>query len=317
VSAFFSIVPKVETLRISLISVCIGFLVSLAPGCDDQVQTGGFVEFNPPQELKAYSANDSTVNLTWSPSPDAGESSFLGYIVEFNGGEDSLGASQLAYGAAPLLAGIRVFTLYSYRSDGPRSNGATIRWAPAARFDTPVTITEFFIQNPTRASGFNVGSQSTDPSAMSLDVIDSAVINLMDLYLFGGSGQITTPLALWSAHLFRGDLKQTMFSSVTHSSTTLDFPLAAFPDDVTFVKDTIAALDNTIYYAKIQGDVTDTLFARIHVRIVPGLSFPNRAVEIRVSLQRVPGVPYAALAPENSIWRRPQSTTLRMSHCCS
>jgi len=283
--------------------MCLVPFVLLAAGCGDNLQTGNVeLTFSPPVDLKAYAASETVVSLSWSASPDAAESSFLGYIVELEGEEDSIPASSLSYLADSLSPGTKTFIAYAYRSDGPRSSGATIRWAPAARFDSPVVLTEFNLQDPARLSGLNVGSQSTDPSSLPLDQIDSSVTNLMDLYLFGGSGQIDAPLALWSANRFLGTLKQAKFSTVVHSATDLNVPLSSFPEIASFMKDTIVVSNNTIYYAKIQGDNFDTLYARIHVRILPGLVFPNRQVEIRISLQRVPGVLYAVI-PRGIPWR--------------
>jgi hypothetical protein len=277
-------------------------------GCGENIETSNVAfTFSPPVDLKAYSLHASAVTLSWLASPDAGEASFLGYIVEVDGKEDSLSAVSLTYVADSLSAGASTFTVFAYRSDGPRSSGATIRWAPAARFDVPVTLTEFSLQDPSRHSGLDVGSQSTDPGSLPLDQIDSSVTNLMDLYLFGGSGQIESPLALWSANRFLGTLKQTKFSTVAHSSTDLDLPLSSFPDIASFVRDTVIIAHNTIYYAKVQGDNADTLYARIHVSILPGLTFPNRVVQIRISLQRAPGVFYA-VAPKGIPWKQ----TLKM-----
>jgi len=266
----------------------------IVTGCGENIQESTpALTFGPPQDLKAISSGESTVMLSWSAAPGADDASFLGYIVQWGSTRDTVAKTELSYVADSLASGVTLFTISSYQSDGPPSNGATIRWAPAARFDAPMVVSEFTLQDPTRLSGFNVGSQSTDPSPIAMEPIDSAVVNLVDLYLFGGSGQLEAPLALWSAHFFRGDLKQTKFSTFVHSANSLDFPVSSFPDFASFIKDTVILTDNTIYYARISGDNLDTLYARIHVRIVPVLNFPNRTIEIRVSLQRVPGVLFA------------------------
>ena len=286
-------------------------LVLFVAGCGENLEMPGTgLTFNPPVSIRAYSTSESAVALSWLPSPDAGGSTFLGYIVGFDGMEDSLQALSLTYLADSLSVGAKTFTVYSYRSDGPRSPGATIRWAPAARFDSPIVLTEFNQQDPARQSGLDVGSQSTDPGSLPLDQIDSSVTNLMDLYLFGGSGQIEEPLALWSASRFLGSLKQTRFSTVSHSATDLNLPLSAFPEIASFVRDTVILSNNTIYYAKILGDNADTLYARVHVKILSGSFFPNRAIEVRISLQRIPGVLYA-IAPREILWK----TDLRSILC--
>ena len=123
---------------------------------------------------------------------------------------------------------------------------------------------------------------------------DTNITRSMDLLLHGSNGVVEFPLALWGAHLFQVGLRQTKFSTVSDSAANLDFPRTAFPDVATFVNDSAVVLHNRIYYLFIQGDsLGEYLYARIHVSVTPGLVFPNREVVINVSLQRVPGLPFA------------------------
>jgi hypothetical protein len=128
---------------------------------------------------------------------------------------------------------------------------------------------------------------------MIIDLTNPTVQQTMDFYVNGGTEQIEEHLALWSAHLYFGNFNRTVFSTHTDASPSLDYALAAFPTDITFTKDSIAVVDNTIYYARVVGDPQEQNYVRIHVHVRPGTAFPNRAVEIRLSLQRVPGLLYA------------------------
>jgi hypothetical protein len=124
------------------------------------------------------------------------------------------------------------------------------------------------------------------------------VLFRMDLYLYGGVGQLEDPLALWSASRFRTDLRKTAFSSVRHQSSTLDLPLSSFPAAETFLQDTVLLSNNTIYYARVTGNSRfDTLYARIHVIIPSGQRWPDRTVLMTVSLQRVVGLRFAEFLP--------------------
>ncbi len=249
--------------------------------------------FGPPQDLKALSVNDSTVSLQWSAAVGASDSLFQGYVVQWDSNQDSVSKTILSYTVDSLSPGQKEFTVRSFKADGQVSDGAVITWAPAARFDSIYTVFENASSNLVRPEGFNVGTRTTDPSVMVIDLTNSTVLETMDFYFSGGSGQISQPLAMSSARVLFGSLNQTLFSSVTHLSPSLDFPLSLFPDAASFTKDTIAVSDNMIYYARVIGDPGETNYARIHLHVSPGTAFPDRVIEVQVSLQRVPDLLFA------------------------
>ena len=274
-------------------------LISLAIGCGDNLQTPPIVvSLDPPTALKALAVNQSSINVQWSAAVGSSDSSFRGYIVGVGSRQDTLPKSALSFTAMALPSGESVFLISSLLLSGAHSDAATIRWAPAARFDSAFTVFESNTIVSIRPEGFNVGTSTTNPSVMLIDLTDPLVQRTMDLYINGGTRQMEQPLALWSANLYFGNFNRTLFSTQMNFSPTLDYPLPSFPSDITFIKDTITIVDNTIYYAKVIGDPQQVNYARIHVRIRPGTSFPNRVVEIRVSLQRVPGLLYAFDARE-------------------
>jgi len=263
--------------------------------CEDNMQSPIYaVTFGPPENLSAVSQSVSSVTLHWTPGVGAGDSTFLGYIIAFNGIEDTVPKTVLGYVAESLAPGAVRFDVSSYQSGGPRSDAATIVWAPATRFEIDAIVVEFFLQEPGRISGFSVGSQTRTPYALPIEPIDTLVLRDLDFYLFGSNGVIEAPLSLFGAVIYRSDLRITKFSTVIDSSADLNFPLKTFPHDSTFSRDTVRVNDNRIYYLKIEGDApADVLYARVHVSITPGLAFPFRQVVVNVSLQRQPGVPYA------------------------
>jgi hypothetical protein len=277
-------------------ALCIsGLTAALLSACGEHMDSPVYaVTFGPPQSLSAVSQSASSVTLHWQPGTGADDPTFLGYIVVINGTEDSIPKTELGYLASSLPAGPTQFVVHSYQSDGPRSDAASITWAPADRQEINAIVTEYFNQAPTRLSAFSVGSQTRNPMALPVTLSDTNITRAMDLLLHGSNGVVEFPMALWSAHLFQVGLRRTMFSTVSDSSANLDFPRTSFPGEATFVADSVLVQHNRIHYVRITGDSPgDTLYARIHVSITPNRFFPNREIIINVSLQRTPGVPFA------------------------
>jgi hypothetical protein len=92
-----------------------------------------------------------------------------------------------------------------------------------------------------------------------------------------------------------------MFSTVTTAAASLDTALAAFPGDATFTEHLIPVNDNVIYYARVSTSTSEIHYIRIHVN-VSGAVYPDRSAVIRLSIQRVAGVPSAAAGiPERDV----------------
>ena len=280
--------------RISSLSIA-GLATLLFSACGEHMDSPVFaVTFGPPQNLSAVSQSATSVTLHWQPGIGADDPTFLGYIVVINGAEDSIPKTQLGYLADSLPPGPAQFTVHSYQSDGPRSDAAMITWAPAERLEINAIVTEYFNQVPTRLSAFTLGSQTRDPMSLPVTLSDTNVTRAMDLLLHGSNGVVEFPLALWSAHLFQVGLRTSQFSTVSDSAANLDFARTTFPDEGTFIADSVLVQHNRIHYVRITGDSPgDTLYARIHVTITPNRVFPNREIIINISLQRTPGIPFA------------------------
>ncbi len=276
------------------LSPLVVLLAVLAFGCGENLQTQAPASpFGPPSDLKAVSLSQSSVRIHWSAASGSTDSLFRGYSVQVGNRRDTLSKSVVSFVADQLPVGEALFSVYSLRTDGIRSEAATIRWAPAARFDSAFNVFENNTLTSSRPEGFNVGTATTNPSVMVIDPLSQTVQQTMDFYFNGGTPQVRQPLSVWSANLFIGSFNRTKFSTETDSSGSLDYPLVVFPAENTFTKDSVSVVDNTIYYAKVIGDPQQVNYARIHLRLKPGTVFPNRVVEVRVSLQRAPGLLYA------------------------
>ncbi len=270
-------------------------LIILSAGCGDNLPTPStpVTSFGPPTELKALSVNSSTVRIQWSAAVAANDSTFAGYVILWGSKQDSVPKSVLGFTIDSLSSGVHTFSIKARKSSGERSAAAAIVWAPAERFDSTYVLFENNSAISTRAEAFNVGTRTTNPSTMILDPLDPVVQQTMDFAFYGGSGQIEQPLAMWGASHYVGALNETRFSTVTQSAVSLDLPLAAFPAEDTFTKDSITVVDNTVYYARVIGDPGEVNYVRLHLRVRPGLIFPDRVIEVHLSLQRVPSLLYA------------------------
>jgi len=274
-------------------SICaVTLLAGLLWGCGDN-QSGPGLDYTlePPAAVRAFSADSTHVRVHWDRSVSATESNFGGYLLSWGTVTDTLSASVLRFTAGPLPPGLTQFTLRSRRTDGRVSAPISISWAPAARFDaSPLVIYEIDDSTSGRPTGIDAGTQTTNPIAV---VITPSAEGTLDFFLQGRAGQ---PLLLSSANQYLSAWNVTLFSTESIAAPTLDTALAAFPAGITFSLLNVPVADNTIYFARIEGAPGEVHYIRIHVR-VPAGTFPSRAIEVRLSLQRAPGVPVAAARP--------------------
>jgi hypothetical protein len=269
------------------------FFVALGSGCGPNEATDPTLStIGPPQNLKSVSLNKSTVGLKWDPPLGASDSSFAGYTVQYGNRTDTLARVSTTYVADSLGAGESTFAVSVRTKDGRSGDGAMIRWAPAERFVSAITLTEYTTLEASRLAGLRVGGKTTDPVAVA---VNPATVNTFDIYLYGGApAPAALPLFLWSASLFTGaTYRATVFSSVQHSSSTLNYYTDAFPAASTFTLTSVQVTDNTIYYARVVGDnSSETHYVRILVQGIAG-GYPARSIRVTISLQRVPGLQYA------------------------
>jgi hypothetical protein len=215
-----------------------------------------------------------------------------GYRIAYLGREDTVPKATLFYVASSLPAGEALFTVYARTISGRQSDGASIQWAPAARFDSALVLQEFQTEDLSVNCCLDVGSAFQDPSVLSFSSPYARLY--VDLFVWGEGtsvGQTSSPLELHSASLYSSAYNATLFSPVTHTATSLAYPLGEFPQE--FSLTSIPVQDNTIYYVRVLGENGAVYFARVHVRVLGGTA-PNRTIAVRISLQRTPGLPMAA-----------------------
>jgi len=242
----------------------------------------------PPTGLAALSLDSAHVRLSWTAPQDASDTSFAGYVVAWGSTSDTVARTAVQFTAGPLARGAAAFSVRSLLKSGQASDAATITWAPAWRFDQPpMVVTEYYPSFQTGTPGVSAGSAVRDPALVGL--IDIRADTMLDFYLYGLP---TGPLQLVSANGHDVSWHATVFSTQMTASSDLNAPLAAFPADNTFTLQSVTATDNTIFYAKISGNSGDSYYIRVHIHLTGG-SYPQRTAEVRISLQRVPLLPYA------------------------
>ncbi|MEW6509384.1 MAG: hypothetical protein AB1428_00345 [Bacteroidota bacterium] len=258
-------------------------------GCGDNLGGPGTdFTLEAPAVLRAVSLDSSHVRLSWTPSASATVANFGGYVVSWGTRGDTLSAATLSYIAGPLPAGATLFQIRSRRTTGAVSSPNSITWAPAYRFDaSPLVVYELDVSRSGRANGVDAGTTTTNPVAFE---ITPQVEATLDFFLQGAANQ---PLRLRSANLYSSGWNVTLFSSVVTANATLDSALTAFPAEASFALQEIQVGNDSVYCARIHGNTGEQHYVRIHVRILPGV-FPDRSVQLRLSLQRVPFVPFAA-----------------------
>jgi hypothetical protein len=275
-------------MRIHLVIMsCLGALLC---GCGENIYDPSNPDHvNPPRNLEGLSWDSTSVSLQWLPAGDVPDSVISGYRIEYNGLVDSVTRLQTAKILRQLPLGRTTFAVLTVLRNGVISDPATFQWAPASRFDTPPVI---IYEDPgltgTRPRGMRVGSKTTSPYAVVLTTQNASQV--VQLVLEGSGAQ---PLRLQSPTYVLQNALQTLFSSTSHASTSLNYHLSSYP--TTYDRDDVPIIDDTIYYLRLRGDNGETNYARVHVHITPGAAFPNRSVEVRVSLQRVAELQMARL----------------------
>jgi hypothetical protein len=258
--------------------------------CGENVADVNSGAYAPPGNLKAYSVDRSTVQLEWTAPSGVNDSLFKDYLIMWANGtkEESISKGVLTYTVDSLNSGTNVFTLFSRDINNVVGTGASINWAPAERFPGPYTIYE--ARGTTADAAIDCGTDGGSPTTMPMD---NNAAGKADFYFFGGQGQVNNPqVELVSADQWLVGNKVTLFSTVSHSSSTLNYFLSSFPATTTFTEPRIVVSAGTIYYAQLTDANSAIHYARILVTAILGAA-PARNVRLQISLQRSVGVPYA------------------------
>jgi hypothetical protein len=273
----------------------------------------------PPSNLQALSVDDSTVRLKWSPSPSESNSRFGGYELRvYNDADGSFVRKERLQRSPTDIPELRSGTVYRFElyatwadttRDTARSlTAAVVRWSPATRYTTfadgsPIRLYETDSRFP---SGLDLEGPDGRPRA--LTVRDG---NEWDLCLDtrGGSYDIGSPrLSTYNITNPRRTLIDTLRLKdpkyLAVDSLNQVFETEAF--GATTLAEALANFNNQRRGFLIILRTQDGNWAKVFVKadaqgnILRG-SAPDRYVELEISYQKTPNVPYALPAPPGKL----------------
>ncbi len=292
------------------------FLTSIVSfiGCEKNSTSTEKTALAPITNLKAYSVNETSVGLTWTPSTSENISEFGEYAITIkkpNGDilqTTSADRGDTAFIVINLTEGvIYTFEVVTTAIDGAtnykNSNPVSVKWSPARRLDTDDSGLDIKVYETSSSSSFGSGLVLYHPTSQKPKVVsisnprtDSSYI---DLYLQthpSTSGSVE----LKSASLYKPSWRLTRFSTVSRDANSLDNAQFAPPDSSTYTLTSIqfdstnSVTTSRIYYFK--GDNGN--FGRILVQRAPNGTLiwgtsPEQYLNLKVSYQTVPYNPYS------------------------
>jgi len=301
-----------------LIALTMSAMIFTACTEDDPVDPIDKYTPKAPSNLKATSLDAESVLLRWDHSSDVAEAEFAGYKLDISPGTFAtmnIAKNQpLPYKVEGLQEGtVYEFTLVAYSTEGEQSTSIKVSWAPASRFTQ--TVNNEAIRVYETASDFGSG---------------------LDLFFEGGGGNPDGPRTLTIASSADWDLglrtvgTDVIFGSATKlgytygnnpqvaqvadkywvASTLNDvFDSEALDQGATFQELAINLVDldvnnNAVFVVrKYEPGQTRYNYAKVLLKRV-GNSFlqgssPNRYIELEISYQSTPDVPYAKVPEVN------------------
>ena len=264
----------------------------------------------PPTSIGAYSADETSVGVVWTDSPDEANTAVLNPAYRINVKDMTGTVLQSLTGIKgdniKVVTGLTEGTIYTFTismmvdSTVVTNDSVTVMWSPAKRRDlegsAPIQV--FETSSEDFPSGLDIYSDALDgPQTLSLTGIDNLLI---DLFVY--TDTTSQDLIIRSAHLSTVILpsgKITFFSSIVDSADALDFGRATPPDASTYDRSAVtiaSAAGQTagrIIYGKTEeNNYFRLLIVRDGTTLVWGVS-DDRYLTMEISYQSVEGVPYA------------------------
>ncbi|MBI5020325.1 MAG: fibronectin type III domain-containing protein [Ignavibacteriales bacterium] len=298
------------TLVISII--LIGSL--LITGCDNNSTSTEKTALSPVTNLKAYSAGNTSVGLTWTASSSENVSDFGEYSIDIKNPAGVIVASTSAskgdtdFVVISLTEGvIYTFEMTAIVIEGAtnykNSTPVTVKWSPAQRLNSDDIGVDIKVYETSSSSSFGSGLILYHPTAHKPKVVSignpGADSSYIDLYL---KTSTTTPgsVTLQSASLFKSAWRLTRFSTVNRNVETLDNAQLAPPDTNTYsltaiqFDSTAAVSTSRIYYVKgDNGNYGRILVQRASNGTLIWGTTPEQYLNLKISFQTVAYNPYS------------------------
>lgn len=273
---------------------------------------------SPPSNLLATSLDSKSVLIKFDISPSETEIYFKDYKVRWNEINNTLVKDSMlaSKGTNPIVINglsegkIYEFSLSSRFSDKSESNSITATWSPASRFTE--TNNEIPIRIYESSSPFGAGIQIFSPADGAPRIRSIAYGKFWDIgirttdnkIIFGSAtklgyqfqvGQTPDTTNFYKDYFFANSLNE-LFDSRAMNDGERDNEYSEKLFDIT----NISGTGNLIFYVrKYQTGSTEYNYAKIMIKRANGTGYilqgsaPNRYIELEISYQKTPGLPYA------------------------
>ncbi len=270
-----------------------------------------------PTNLQAVSLSATSVGLKWTASTDTGTITYTVTRAATGSASDTATVSGIS-GVSQVFNGLTAkeytFTVVAVRG-GKASTAITVKWAPAERYaSTTLRLYEKKSSNP---SGFSIDAEPGGPQSVSLAQSQPGKAQLA-IFVLDSTSNTTNTLLIGPAYAFpeyaaSGNFNPAKVDSSTYISPT-DFVVGSldtwFDSRAIDAVITSTTMTNTSAYTLTGGNLnsargfyvrTGTVgnyhYARVFVKATGGKlvqgSYPDRYIEVEVSYQATPNLPYA------------------------
>lgn len=262
----------------------------------------------PPEKLKAISRSSTSVGLSWTPSTDTGAITYTVRYISSGPVIDSGSVDNIS-GASMTVTGLDVqaaytFEVYAVRA-GAVSTPISITWAPASRY-TGGTI-RMYEKTSSNGSGLILDPAKGGPANISI-ATPSTNVQLAIFVTPNDQVMIGSAYGIDEYKSVDGFDRNVYLSDSAYAVPSLDawyddLPIDQRIDEVngnvsyfTF-PGTMSTSGNILFYVRTGSTPTEYHYARVLMKnrggkILQGTP-PNRYIELEISYQNTPNLPYA------------------------
>lgn len=294
----------------------------LAVGCNENPDGPNDPGTAPaaPTSPQAVSLSNTSVSVKWTASTDTGTITYKVTRAATGSSSDTATIENLSGTSATfngLTASEYTFTIVAVRS-GKASTAISVKWAPAQRFAPPPPLTfKLYEKKSSNPSGFSIDAEPGGPQSVSLAVSNPGKAQLA-IFILDSTSNNTNTLLIGPAYAFpeyaaSGNFNPAKVDSSTYISPT-DFVVSSLdtwysnsPIDAVI---TSSSTTNTSAYTLTGNNLNASRgffvrtgragnfhYARVFVKATGGKivqgNYPDRYIEVEVSYQNTPNLPYA------------------------
>lgn len=290
----------------------------LAVGCNENPDgpTNPATAPTAPTNAQAVSLSATSVSVKWAASTDTGTITYRVRKASTSGADtstlDNLTGTSATFNG--LTAAEYTFTIVAVRG-GEASSSISVKWAPAERYATATL--RLYEKRSSNPSGFSIDAEPGGPQSVSLAASRPGKAQLA-VYILDSTSNTTSEVIVGPVYSFpeyavSGSLNLAKIDTAVYISPT-DFVVSSL--DTWYSKDPIDAVitatstTNTSAYSLTGGNLNASRgffvrtglagnyhYARVFIKATGGKvvqgSFPDRYIEVEISYQNTPNLPYA------------------------